>query len=76
MTLIANRVAIVGEKRRGIANDGAIGHLPSYPDVLHDVLGLGGTAEHAVGPDRRSHSCRHIPGGCPVLTDVRRALFE
>jgi hypothetical protein len=28
---------------------GAIGHLPSYPDVLHDVLGLGGTPEHAVG---------------------------
>ena len=48
MTLIANRVAVF-EECCGIPNHAAIRHSPLHPDVLHDILGLDRTAEHAVG---------------------------
>jgi hypothetical protein len=47
------------EKRRGVSNEAAVRHLPPDPDVLHDVLGLGGTPEHAEGDSEETRTHRH-----------------
>jgi hypothetical protein len=44
------------QERRSIANQAAIRRLPAYPDILHEVLGLGCAAQQAVGDAEETRS--------------------
>jgi hypothetical protein len=44
------------EECRGIPNPAAIGRLPAYPNVLHDVFGRGFTVQHPVGDAKETRT--------------------
>ena len=50
MTLIANRIAVARQECRGVSDHAPVCVLPAQPDVLNDVLGLGGAAQHPIRP--------------------------
>jgi hypothetical protein len=59
------------EECRSIPNQAAIGHLPPYPDVLHNILGFGCAAQHPVGDAEKPGTYAHERREAVVGRDIR-----